>query len=132
MMKSMSHSRETTSYSSVVWHDSKALSGVRYATRRISLMQRIDLTNRAREIVLKHEFFNAGDASDQLEATLGELLVRKLYIEWGVQEIEGLSVDGEAATVESIVAKGPEDLTDEIVATVRAELELSEEERKNS
>jgi hypothetical protein len=132
MMKSMSHSREATSYSSVVWHDSKALPGVRYATRRISLMQRIDLTNRGREIVLKHEFFKAGDASDQLEATLGELLVRKLYIEWGVQEIEGLSVDGEAATVESIVAKGPEDLTDEIVATVRAELELSEEERKNS
>ena len=132
MTKSTSHSREIASYSSVVWHESRTIAGVRYATRRISLLQRIELTNKAREIVLKHEFLKAGEASDQLEATLGELLVRKLYFEWGLQEIEGLVVDGEAATGEAIIAKGPEELTDEIVATIRAQLELSEEERKNS
>jgi len=132
MMKSMSHSREITSYSSIVWHESKRFPGVRYATRRISLMQRIELTSRVREIVLQHEFLKAGDASEQLEATLGELLARKLYIEWGLHEIHGLTIDGETAVMQSVIAKGPEELTDEIVATIREELELSGEERKNS
>jgi hypothetical protein len=132
MTKSTSHSREVASYSSVVWHESSTMPGVRYATRRISLMQRIELTSKAREIVLKHEFLKAGEVSDQLEATLGELLVRKLYLECGLHEIEGLTVDGEPATGQAIIAKGPEELTNEIVATIRAQLELSEEERKNS
>jgi hypothetical protein len=131
-MKFMSHSRESASYSSVIWHDSKALAGVRYATRRISLKQRIELASKVREIVLQHEFLKAGDASDQLEVTLGELLAQKLYIQWGLHEIQGLTIDGEPAIVESVIEKGPEELTDEIVATIRAQLELSEEERKNS
>lgn len=131
-MNCISHSHEGASYSSVVWHESKALSGVRYATRRVSLLQRIELTSKVRETVLRHEFLKNGDTSDQLEVSLGELLVRKLYVEWGLHEIQGLTIDGEAATVESIIDRGPEVLTDEIVATVRSELELSGEERKNS
>lgn len=132
MMRFTSHSRKETKYASVIWHESKTVSGVRYATRQVSLQQRIELASRIREIVLRHEFLKAGDAGDQLEVTLGELLVRKLYIEWGLQEIEGLAIDGEPATVESIVAKGPEALTDEIVTSIRGQLELSGEERKNS
>jgi hypothetical protein len=131
-MKFISHSCEIASYSSVIWHDSKTLPGVRYATRRISLKQRIELTSKVREIVLQHEFLKAGDASDQLEVTLGELLAQKLYIEWGLHEIQGLTIDGEPAIVESVIEKGPDELTGEIVATIRAQLELSEEERKNS
>ena len=128
----MSHSRESVNYSSIVWHDSKSLPGVRYATRRISLMQRIELTSKVREIVLQHEFFKAGDVSEQLEVSLGELLVRKLYIEWGLDQIQGFTIDGEEATMESIIEKGPEELTDEIAASIRTQLELSLEERKNS
>lgn len=132
MMRFTSHSRKETNYASVIWHESKTIGGVRYATRRVSLQQRIELASKIREIVLRHEFLKAGDPGDQLEVTLGELLVRKLYIEWGLQEIEGLAIDGEPATVESIVAKGPEALTDEIVTSIRGQLELSGEERKNS
>lgn len=132
MMKFISHSPKHTSYSSLLWQESKTFKAVRFAVRKISLLQRIELTSRVREVVLRHEFLKSGDASDQLEATLGELLVRKLYIEWGLHEIQGLIVDGEPATVESVIEKGPEALTDEIVATIRAQLELSEEERKNS
>jgi hypothetical protein len=132
MMKFMSHSPEITGYSSIVWHESKTFPGVRYAIRRISLMQRIELTSKLREIVLQHEFLKAGDASEQLDATLGELLARKLYIEWGLHEIQGLTIDGEAAVVDSVIVKGPEELTDEIATTIREQLELSGEERKNS
>jgi hypothetical protein len=132
MMKFISHSHRGTQYTSLRWHESKTFKGVRFATRRVSLLQRIELTSRVREIVLRHEFLKSGDGSDQLEITLGELLVRKLYIEWGLHGIQGLAVDGEPATVESLIEKGPEALTGEIVATIREQLELSEEERKNS
>lgn len=132
MMNFISHSRETAEYSSVIWHESKAFAGVRYSTRRVSLLQRIELTSKVRELVSKHEFLKAGDADDQLEATVGELLVQKVYLEWGLQEIQGLSIDGKPATMESAIEKGPEELTNEIVATIRAQLEFSEEERKNS
>ncbi len=131
MMRFISHSRNTH-YSSVIWHDSKVVRSVRYATRRVSLRQRIELTSKVRDLVLKHEFLKAGDAGDQLEATLGELLVGKAYLEWGLHEIQGLTIDGEPGTVETVIEKGPEELTNEIVATIRAQLELSEEERKNS
>lgn len=131
MMRFISHSRNAH-YSSLVWQESKAAHGVRYATRRVSLQQRIELTSKVRELVLKHEFLKTGDAADQLEATLGELLVRKVYLEWGLHEIQGLTIDGEPGTVETLIEKGPEELTNEIINTIRAQLELSEEERKNS
>ncbi len=131
MMKFISHSRDAAQYSSVVWHESKAVQGVRYATRRVSLRQRIELASKVRELILKYEFLKAGDAADQLEATLGELLVQEIYLEWGLHEIQGLTVDGEPVTIKSAIEKGPEELTNEVVATIRAQLEFSEEERKN-
>jgi hypothetical protein len=115
----------------VLWCESQTVQGVRYAIRRVSLAQRIELTRRARELSIRHEFLKAGDASEQLEAALGDLLVRKLYIEWGLAEITGLRVDKQPATVEMLIEKGPEALTDEIIAAIRAQLGLSEEERKN-
>ena len=116
---------------SVTWHDSRALPGVRYAIRRISLAQRIELTKRARELSLKNEFLKAGDAADQLEGSLADLLVRKMYLEWGLDEIRGLKIDGESATAQLLAQKGPEALSDEVVGTIRSELGLSDEERKN-
>ena len=131
MMKFMSPLHNDVTYSSIVWHDSQTLPGARYAIRRVSLAQRIELTSRAREVVLKNEFLKAGDAPDGLEAALSELLVQKLYIEWGLSEITGLVIDGNPATPETVVEKGPEALTQEIVSVIREQLELSEDKRKN-
>jgi hypothetical protein len=124
-------SRKQVGYSSLLWHDSEVAPGVRYATRRVSLSQRIELTKRVRELALGHEFLKAGDTAEQLEATVADLLVRKLYLEWGLAAIEGLTIDGQTGTIETLVDKGPEALSYEIVAAIRAELEISEEERKN-
>ena len=132
MMKFTSPSHKLTRYSSALWHDSKAIEGVRYATRRISLLQRIEMMKKIREIALKNEFLKAGDTAEQIEGALADALVRKLYLEWGLLEVQGLSIDGEAATPELLIAKGPEALSEEVVDSIRAELELSEDERKNS
>ena len=119
-------------YSSVVWRNSSTYQGVRYAVRKISLAQRIEMAERIQLLSSKYEFLKAGDALEKAEAHLADLLVRKLYLEWGLAAIEGLVIDGEKASVELLIEKGPELVCDEIISSVRAQLELSEEERKNS
>ena len=57
--------------------------------------------------------------------------IDRLYLEWGLQAIDGLSIDGEAATPRLLIEQGPESLTREIVARIRGECHLSEDERKN-
>ncbi len=120
-----------THYRSVVWKQSEVLPGVRYALRRVSLGQRIELVSAVRELTLRNEFLRAAEISDEIEATLADLLVKKLYLEWGLVEIRGLRIDGETPTSERLIHGGPEALTDEIVNGIRAEIELSPEERKN-
>lgn len=130
-MRFPSRSRKKSSYASVLWYESETVQGVRYAIRRVPLLQRIELTRRARELSLRNEFLRAGDAPEQLEASLADLLVRRLYLEWGLAELTGLRVDEEPATVEVLIDKGPEALAHEIIAAIRGQLGLSEEERKN-
>ncbi len=131
-MKSSLLSHKGTDYSSFAWHQSRCLERVSFAVRRPSLAQRIELTGRVRELTLKHEFLKAGDASDQIEAALSELLVHRLYVEWGLAEIQGLKIDGDAADTVSLIERGPEGLIDEIVTAIKAECGLTEDERKNS
>jgi hypothetical protein len=132
MMKFPSRLRKQSNYAGLFWSESETIRGVRYAVRRVSLLQRIELTKKARELSLRHDFLKAGDATDQLEASLADLLIRRLYLEWGLAEITGLEIDEQPATVEILINKGPEELANEIVATIRGQLGLSEEERKNS
>ena len=131
-MKFTSLLRKSTNYQSLTWHKSAAVKDVRFSIRRVSLAQRIELTRKARELSSKYEFMKAGDPVDQMEASLADLLVRRLYLEWGFVELKGLTIDGQQPTAETLIEKGPEKLSDEIIEAVRAELELSQEERKNS
>ncbi len=130
-MKLTSLFHKSEGYASVSWYSSQVMPGVRFAIRRVSLQQRIDLNRRLRDLTLQYEFLKTGDASSQLEAALSDLLVAKLYIEWGLVEMEGLSIDGRKATGASLIAQGPENLTDEIVQRIQAESILTEDERKN-
>ena len=131
-MNSLLPSLKHSDYFSVVWHSSRCVKHVSFAIRRPSLAQRIQLTSRVRELTFKHEFLTSGDASDRLSASLSDLLVRKLYLEWGLVEIKGLRIDGKNATTFTLIDSGPEDLVDEIINRIEAEAGLSEEERKNS
>jgi hypothetical protein len=132
MMKFMSLLRKASGHSSLSWRQSQTVPAVRFAIKRISLASRLELTRQLRELTLRYEFLNAGETSDQLEAAMSDLLVRKLYIEWGLAEIHGLAIDGKPATAALLIQKGPENLTGEIISAIRQEIELSEDERKNS
>jgi len=54
-----------------------------------------------------------------------------MYLRWGLREVTGLSIDGEAATHELLLERGPESLVREILTSIKAECGLNQEEAKN-
>jgi len=116
----------------VLWFDAESAAGVRYGIARLTFGRRLELARRIREIGRKAEFLAAGtDAREKLEAVVVGAEVDRAYLQWGLLAVEGLTIDGEAATPESLVDKGPLELAAEILASVKSECGLSEAERKN-
>lgn len=130
-MSYLSLSRRGERFESVRWMESGTMPRVRYAIRQPSLAQRIELTKRLHALTLKNEFLAKGDELHELELALADLLVQKLFVEWGLARVDGLDIDGSPATVDSLIEKGPERLVAEIAERVRHECGLTDDERKN-
>ena len=124
--------RKSQVHDSVQWHDSQLYPGVQFAVRRISLGQRIELAKKARELAHQYEFMGTGNAADHWGAVLTDLLVRRMYLLWGLVAVRGLNVNGVPAEAESLADFGPEQLADEVIEILRNDLGLTENERKNS
>jgi hypothetical protein len=106
--------------------------GVKFTIVRMSLGRRIELTRRVWELARKVECLEAGDdPREKLEGALLACEIDRLYLGWGLVRVEGLTLDGQPATPEKLIAAGPEELCREVLASVRAECGLTEEERKN-
>ena len=130
-MNYFSLSRKGERFESLRWVESREMPRVRYAVRQPSLAQRIALTKRLHELTLRHEFLANGNELHQLEMALADLLVQKLFVEWGLALIDGLEIDGQPATVDLLIEKGPEQLVAEIAVQIRHECGLTDDERKN-
>ena len=129
MTNCMSHSG---SWESRVRFDAEAVKGVRYEIVRVSFGRRIELARRIREIGRRMEYLEAGtDERETLEATVLSAEIDKAYLEWGLVKVDGLLIDGEAATPEALVERGPVELAVEILGRIKAECGMSEDERKN-
>lgn len=144
MMKFMSHSvksvlesrRPATSsairYDSMFWVDAKSTPGVRFAIHRVSFGRRMDLSRRVRELSRKAEFLEAGnELGEKIEANILAQEIDAMYLRWGLVSVEGLLLDGELATADSLIERGPEDFVREIVGAIKAQCGLTEDERKN-
>ena len=119
-------------YESLITLESAARPGVAYTIRRMSLGRRTELTKRLRELLGKIEFLDAGQQpAESIEAALLGAEIEKTYLDWGLVEVRGLEVDGQAATPETLAAAGPEDLAREIVSAIKSEAGLNHTERKN-
>lgn len=119
-------------YSSYLEFGSDAVAGVRFRIARVSFSRRLELVRRVRDFAQRIEFLEAGgDATEQFESSVLGAEIDRLYLEWGLQAVQGLVIDGEPATPASLIEKGPESLAREIVRRIRAECHLSEDERKN-
>jgi hypothetical protein len=112
--------------------ESEAMPGVQFVVARMTFGRRLELLSRVRDLAARLEYFEAGrDERNTVESSLLSTQLDRLYIEWGLEEIRGLELDGEAATPLSLIERGPEDLFKEALEAVKAECGLSEEERKN-
>ena len=107
--------------------------------RRISLRLKLaGMTNRLRELMEQANQAvgteNVAQASmlfDQVKEVVDDQITPE-WVRWGLVSIHGLRIDGEAATVESMIAKGPRSLYNEIVLAIKAEAGITEEERGES
>ena len=119
-------------YSSVLQVESHTVEGVVFTVRKVSLGMRMELMRKIREIGRRIEFLAAGDdLQERIEANLLQHEVDATYLRWGLVEVTGLDIDGEAVTTELLIEKGPDALTREIVAAIRSQCGLSDDERKN-
>ena len=120
------------SYESVLRLESKVLPGVRFSINRISFGRRMELSRRVREITQKVEFLEAGsELHEKIEAGMLAQEVDAMYLRWALVAVDGLQIDGEAATAEQLLDRGPDELTREIVLAIKAQCGLSDTERKN-
>ena len=119
-------------YSSSEWVKAACVPGVHYKVARVSLARRAEITRRVRCLLSKLEYQQAGAAlEDRLAAAEVACQVDRIYVEWGLLEVEGLQIDGRACNVELLVEAGPEPLCREIARRIRQECSLNAEERKN-
>jgi hypothetical protein len=130
MTNSTSHS--VKDWESRIWFDAEAIKGVRYEIVRVSFGRRIELARRIREIGRKMEFLEAGGSEKEtLEATVLGAEIDRAYLEWGLVSVEGLEIDGAAATPETLIERGPVELAMEILGRIKSECGMSGDERKN-
>lgn len=119
-------------HDSWAWFDAETCEGVRFRIARVSVARKIELARRIREVGRKVEFLVAGqDPREKLEAAVLAAEIDLVYLEWGLEEIAGLTIDGEQATPLALIEKGPMDLAREILVRIKHECGLSEGERKN-
>lgn len=119
-------------YESSAEIQSTVIPGVTFVVSKMSVGRRLDLIRRIRELLLRHEFLDGGSSpTEKLEAACISAEIDRLYVEWGLQKLAGIDVDGVPATPEILVSHGPENLYREIVTAVKSQCELSDGERKN-
>jgi hypothetical protein len=112
--------------------ESKVMPGVRFTINRISFGRRMELSRRVRDITQKLEFHEAGsELNERVEAGMLAQEVDAMYLRWALVAVEGLEIDGEPATADQLLDRGPVELAREIVASVKEQCGLSEPERKN-
>ena len=132
-MRSMSRS-DSQSYESTVEEGSTTIPGVRFTVERMSFARRLELIRRLKTWLGRVEFVTASKEGPdrEAEAALAAGEIDRIYLEWGLRGLTGLVIDGEEVTAQTLIEKGPEGLVREVLAAIRREAGLSEEERKNS
>jgi hypothetical protein len=119
-------------YESTTRIGSRIVPGVEFVIRKMSFARRVEIIRQIRDLAQRVEFHDAGSSTgEKLDGALVTAEIDRRYIVWGLQEVAGLELDGAAATPETLVERGPEELVHEAVAAIKAECGLTEAERKN-
>src|SRR5579864_6803681 len=112
--------RSPVCYESVAHIESTTVPGVTFAILRMSFGRRMELSRRIREISGRAEFLAAGNQlQEKIEANILAQEIDAMYVNWGLVGMDGLTIDGEAATAAHLLEKGPEELMREIVNAIK-------------
>jgi len=110
--------------------ESQIMTGVSYVVERMSFGRRIELMKTVRQAMRTLDFHNAGKENDGMTGAIVSAEIDRAYVTWGLREVEGLLLDGEKATPETLATRGPEPLFLEALAAVKQECGLTEVEKK--
>ena len=132
MTKLLSLSPSPLRCQSVDRFESAVLPGVFVTIRRMSLGRRIELAQAVRGLAGRLEFLEAGSTvADSIDAAQVAAEIDAVYVRWGVAAIDGLEIDGCRANCENVIAAAPEKFIHEIVARVKHQCGLTNDERIN-
>ncbi len=120
----------TYNYPTFVRRESKVTGGVTYVVERMSFARRIDLMKTVRQAARALEFQRAGKEEDSMLSAILSAEIDRSYVAWGLREVEGLLLDGEKATPETLATRGPEALFLEALEAVKQECGLTDAEKK--
>lgn len=120
-------------YESAVWRESRLWPGVQFQVLRMSLLRRHRLMRELGSLATEEAFHRAvpEDAGSAISANELQTRIDEMVIRTALLGIKGLSIDGQQATVESLMESGPESLSREIAEAIAEESSLDENERKN-
>lgn len=120
-------------YERAIWQDSRLWPGVQFQVLRMSLLRRHRLMHEIRPLATEEAFRWAApdDAGSEITATELQTRIEEIVLRTALLKIKGLNIDGEPATVESLIEGGPESLAREIAEAIAKESSLDENERKN-
>jgi hypothetical protein len=104
--------------------------GVRFRLDKMSFCRRIELMKAVRQATEKIEFNDASGDEGKMAAAILSVEVDRLYVQWGLKGLEGMLIDGEPATPDSLLDAGPEELVQEALALIKSECGLNESEKK--
>jgi len=121
-------------YESTITVASQACAGVSFTIRKMSFGRRLELARKTKRLLGRLEFLRAGekDLPEETEAALAAGEIDGEFLAWGLVSVDGLEIDGEPAGAENLLEAGPEELVSEVLAAIRRQAGLTEEERKNS
>lgn len=132
MTKLLSLSGRPREYSSIVRFASGTMAGVYVTIRRMSLARRIELAREVRGLAGRLEYHAGGmNLTEKIDASITAAEIDSVYLRWGVVRIEGLCLDGCAASCEDVISAAPEAFVREIVERIKHECGLTGEETKN-
>jgi hypothetical protein len=120
-------------YESAVWRESRLWPEVQFRVLRMSLLRRHRLMGELRTLATEEAFHRAAPADTHSAISANELqtCIDEMVIRTALLEIRGLRIDGQQATVDSLLESGPENLAREIAEAIAEESSLDDNERKN-
>src|SRR2546425_2110033 len=113
-------------------YESGWAAGVHVRLRKTTFGRRLELLRKVGDLYKRAAAQQAGTSeAEQLSAEYDKFSADRILLEWAIQSVSGLRIDGQTATPELLIDSGPEELVEELLGIVQKQLGLTDAEIKN-